>query len=198
MYRTPPKYHLTPSGAPRSFAPGPFSRCNPPSSAQTIRHISRMYGSRVHAHAPEYVTSRIQNSERARGCPLHAMHCPREQRERERKWDKERERERENRERESRVSLTKGRFTMPKRARIIVRPTDNGQCAKCIEIKSGQFIFAPTSARFNSFSRVGAVMFSRVKNLLFLEWKVDIDYVSRETISIFFKNSVNSCTGQWN
>lgn len=73
MYRTPPKYRLTPSRA-------LYIRAQ--SRPIQSRHTSRIYGSRVHAHAAKYVrvTSGIQNSECATGCPLRAIHRPYEQR----------------------------------------------------------------------------------------------------------------------
>lgn len=162
MYRTPPKYRPTPSGAPfiraRSLLPlypipSPY---NPP-------YIPHIWISRARAR------SRIRagderNSEfrMCEGLPAPRDVLPPAQRERER-----RDREKEKAE-QSRVSPTKERITMPKRTRIVVRPadtSDNSQCAKCIGIESGRFIFAPTRPgliRFNSFV---SAPFVRIKNL---------------------------------
>lgn len=91
---------------------------------------------RVHAPA-EYVrvTNGIQNSECARG----SRRCAAPRRAASSRYILPAQRE-------TWLSGKEG-ITMPKRARIVVKPvdtTDNSQCAKCIGIESGRFIFAPT------------------------------------------------------
>jgi len=106
-------------------APRPSARPSAPAGHVT-RHISRIWLSRARAsriRAGDERNSEFRVCEGKRG-----------------------EREREKEGEESRALLGKRGITMPKRARIVVRPadtTDNSQCAKCIGIESGRFIFAP-------------------------------------------------------
>jgi len=140
VYRTPPKYCPTPSGAPSIRVSSLLPSCFLSGPAIQSRCISRIWLSR--ARATRIRAGDERNSEFRMCERLFAPHCTRRGK-RERK-----------RERETPAWSSKGGITMPKRARIVVRPadtTDNSQCAKCIGIESGRFIFAPTQpgpARF--------------------------------------------------
>lgn len=151
MYRTPPKY--CPNAFPPPFAPGPRPSVRPYVSCPVIprpryaaRNISRIWLSRARAsriRAGDERNSEFRMCERL--CDGRIVRAGRG---------------------DSRARPSKRGITMPKRAPIVVGPTDtadNSQCAKCIGIKSGRFIFAPTrpDPACGSLSHVDAVIFAR-------------------------------------